>query len=272
MKILRSDNDLNLILNSDVSYQTNAGWSESFSDFEKETLENIINPAEDYETIRFIHKPYSGLTSNSSDLQSDIWFYFYFLSGTTQYVQNYEAVGITNENNTEMSLDSTKSFFRLEFYKVPSGETPTRINRRFVFAKNLSLPLGEKFFINTNNFNNDVYVPVFLGNNYYNKENMYLFWFHNDSAFDETLLTGNTFYMSARFFNANDGSVIEFTNKNLAIDNSGLTTGLRGKKTSPIKFYEKGISGGIEIVEDEDMYYRVIIDRGDFSYQVYFDA
>lgn len=272
MKILRNDNDLNIILNGQQIFKPDAGWSENFEDFEKESLESIINPIKDYETIRYIHEPYSGLTINTSHTQSDIWFYFYFISGGTQYVQNYEAVGISNDDNAKMLLDSTKSFFRLEFYKVPSGETPTRLNRRFVFAKNLSLPLGEKFYCTNNDFNDTIHVPVFKGTNYYNKENMYIFWFHNDTALDETSLTGNTFYMAARFFNANDGSIIEFTNKDLSVDNSGLISERRGKKTEPIKFYEKGISGATEIDEADDIYYRVTISRADYSYKVFYDV
>lgn len=269
MKILQNNTDYNLILNGEQIFKTDAGWSESFADFEKENLEKIINPIEDYETIRYIHEPYSGLTSSSVDTISDIWFYFYFISGST-YVQNYEAIDLSNSENAKMLKQSTRSFFRLEFYKTPSGETPTRINRRLVFAKNLSLPLGEKFYITGNSFNDYVYVPVFMGSNYHNKENMYLFWFHNESALDEIDITGNTFYMSARFYNAKDGSIIEFTNKDLTVDNSGLVNERIGTRSKPIKFYEKGISGAVELDEAEDMYYRITINRDNgYTYKIF---
>ena len=82
-----------------------------------------------------------------------------------------------------------------------------------------------------------------MGSNYRNKENMYLFWFSDDSAFDETTLTGNTFYMTAKFYNSKDGSVIDFTNK--------------------------ALSSGVSANETDDMYFKMIIDRTDYSYQLY---
>ena len=61
--------------------------------------------------------------------------------------------------------------------------------------------------------------------------------------FTDTTLTGNTFWMTSKFYNSIDGSIIDFTN-------SGLTTTQ-------------------EVIEYRDMYYKVIIDRSDYSYEVY---
>lgn len=268
MRIKLSNKDLNILLNSENHSKTELGWSDSFQQYEDESLRDIINPVENYETVRYIHEPYTGITSNASLTQSDIWFYFYFISGAT-YNQSYESVGISNKVNSELQRQSSKSFFRLEFYKTPNNESPNRNNRKLVFSKNLTLPLGEKFFLTADSFNKEIYVPVFNGNNYKNKENMYLFWFADDTAFSETLITGNTFYMSARFFNAIDGSVIEFTNKNLSIDNSLLIDGRIGKKEQPVVFYEKGITGSSVIDEQNDMYYRMIINRNNgYTYKI----
>lgn len=271
MKILRNGNDLNILLKNKQDSKVDLGWSESFEEFEKESLESIINVAENYETMRYIHKSYSGMTASNTNNQTDIWFYFYFASGST-YVQNYEAIGLSNGQNAKLTKATSNSFFRLEFYKTPNNEPPTRLNRRLVFAKNLSIPLGEKFYLTGNTFNDNIFLPVFTGSNYRNKENMYLFWFLDDTAFNETTLTGTTFYMAARFFNSLDGTIVEFTNKDLSISNSTLYTSRRGTRNSPIKFYEKGITGGSEIVEQDDMYYRVEMDRSDYSYQIFIDT
>lgn len=245
MEILRNQNDLNLVLNVETDIKTDLGWSDNFVEFEEQTLEKIINPIENYETVRYIHSPYSGITSNPSDTQSDIWFYFYFLSGST-YVQNYEPTGLLNKENAKMLKQSTESFFRLEFFKTPNDESPERMNRRLVFARNLSLPSGEKYYYTGNSVNDHVFIPVFIGSNYRNKENMYLFWFQDDSAFDETTLTGNTFWMTAKYFNSKDGTITDFTNYNTS-----------------------GYTSNTELVESRDFYYKVVINRGDYSYQVY---
>lgn len=259
MEILRKNTDQNLVVNPNQSFKTDLGWTENAEMMEKEILYEIINPTENYETVRYIHKPY---VNSSGFTQTDIWFYFYFgdfqyntsnpanpiVTGVT-FKQDYQLMDITLQENALMLKQSTESFFRLEFYKTPNDEAPTSINRRMVFAKNLALPIGEKVFYtgttsgSTIPMNDYIYFPVFMGSNYRNKENMYFFWFTDDTPFDETTLTGNTFYMTAKFYNAKTGEVFDFTNKTKGPNDT--------------------------IVEQNDMYYKVIIDRTDYSYQVY---
>jgi hypothetical protein len=239
MEILRKDEDLSIVINKEQDFQTNLGWQENMVQFEDEVLSSIINPIENYETVRYIHSPY---TCSGGVTQTDIWFYFYFIDNYNSYNNglDYNLVGITSEENAKMLKQSTESFFRLEFFKTPNDEVPTRINRKLVFAKNLSLPLGEKFFYTP--LRDYVHLPVFKGSNVENKENMYLFWFQDDSVLSETTLTGNTFWVTAKFFNAKDGNIIDFVNSNF--------------------------SSTHEINESDDMYYKVVIDKSDYSYQV----
>ena len=247
MKILRDNDDKKIILNQDLSFRTDLGWEDSAKELESQTLRKIINPIENYETVRYIHKPYNTTLGSLTFPQTDIWFYFYFLSGST-YVQDYEPTGLSANENALMQKKITTSFFRLEFFKTPSkivnnvevSDQPSRLNRRMVFAKNLSLPLGEKYFYTT--LNDYIYKPAFMGSNYRNKENMYFFWFQDETALNETSLTGNTFWMTAKFYNAEDGSIQDFVKSDI---------------------------GSSEVNETNDMYYKVIIDKTDYSYQVF---
>jgi hypothetical protein len=118
MKILQNTNDLNIVINSEQNFQTDLGWQDNLVQFEDEVLKDIINPADNYETVRYIHEPYNKTISGVTLNQTDIWFQFYFKSGST-YVQDYEAVGITKRENELMLKQSTESFFRLEFFKTP---------------------------------------------------------------------------------------------------------------------------------------------------------
>lgn len=247
MEILRKDENQNLIINKEQDFQNNLGWEENMLQFEDEVLSTIINPIENYETVRYIHKPYDTEVSGLTFSQTDIWYSFYFTSGST-YTQDYNVVGIDTHENAKMLKQATESFFRLEFYKTPhiSGTTyqaPTRSNRKLSFARNLSLPLGEKYFYTGNNINEDIFFPVFMGSNYRNKENMYLFWFQDESVLSESVLSGDTFWMTVKFYNANDGSIIDFVNR--------------------------PIYSGVEIVESTDMYYKLVIDRSDYTYQYF---
>ena len=252
MEILKNSNNLNIVVNSEQNFRTDLGWQDNLADFEDEILKDIINPSKNYETVRYIHKPYDKTISGITMSQTDIWFQFYFSSGDTpNYVLDYNPVGISTQENQLMTKQSIESFFRLEFYKTPGSitnyvltcEPPTRQNRRLINSKNLSLPLGEKYFHTGSNYGYNIYVPVFTGSNYRNKENMYLFWFMDETPFDETNITGNTFYMTAKYYNAKTGVVMDFVNKYLSI--------------------------GQEIIEEEDIYYKVIIDKTDYSYIVY---
>lgn len=257
MKILTSTDDLKISLNIEQDFKTDLGWEEGALEMEEQILSEIINPIENYETVRYIHKPY---TSSLGVEQTDIWFQFYFLTGST-YVNDYEPTGLSNKENALMLKQTTESFFRLEFFKTPNGVKPDRTNRKLVFAKNLALPLGEKYFHTT--FNDYIFLPVFMGSNYRNKENMYLFWFQDESPFSGTTITGNTFWMTAKFYNAEDGSISDFVNKNFT---DTVYDGRIGKSGNPIKFYEKKSTSSI--TEYEDLYYKVTIDKSDYSYMV----
>jgi hypothetical protein len=244
MRILVKEHDQNLILDANQNFKTDLGWSENAEILDREILYSIINPTENYETVRYIHSPYL----SSGILQTDIWFYFYFYHNST-YTQDYRTQDITLEENSKLLNSASKSFFRLEFYKTPNDDKPTHFNRKMVFAKNLPFSTSERVFYTGNTssgtlpFSDYIQLPVFNGSNFKNTENMYFFWFVDDTPFTDTSITGNTFYMTAKFYNAKDGSVTDFVNKNI------LATS--------------------QIVEENDVYYKVIINRNDFSYQVF---
>lgn len=227
MKIRFDGNEQKLLINQEQNFKTDAGWEESFQVYEDEVLRSIINPIENYETSRYIHKPY---TSNGIS-QSDIWFYFNFVkNGSYNEGIDYGPEGI---EQSDINLTHLKnSFFKLEFYKTPNNESPNRSNRRLVFSKTLNPVVGEKVTLDSGQ---QMYVPVFKGTSVKNKENMYLFWFEDDSVLEETDLTGTTFYMTAKFYNSVYGTKTQFVNK--------------------------VISSSASVVEEDDLYFIVEMDR-----------
>lgn len=258
MEIVRSDLNKNIIINTETEFIPNINWNDTVQKFEQDTLQDIINPKLNFETSRFIHQPYN---SSNGITQNDLWFYFYFYSdnGTThQGGLNYEFVGLSSIENSKLTVNTSESFFRLDFYKIPtlSDDTLDYFNKKLVFTKNLKIPLGEKIFYKT--INDYIYVPIFMGSNYRNDENMNIYWFSDDTVLSDSKLTGNTFYMTARYFNSIDGSVYNFTKTGVAIgdthsesDNTYYTvtinrndntyyitgSGRYGTSDNPIKFY-----------------------------------
>ena len=234
MKKLFEGIDLNYVYNLNTDFQTNAGWEENFEEIEEQFLDVLINPIENYETVRYVHEPYNVTINSVSSRQSDIWFYFYFLDSTNDYDKglDYNLVGISPKENAKMLKHTVNSFFRLEFYSTPDRET-----QKLVMAKTLPLPLGQKVLFKE--LLEDIFVPVFNGNNYRNSENMYMFWFP-----DTSIYTGTTFYMTARFFNSEDGSVNRFLNNtSKAITNSDLPS--------------------------DELYYQVVFNQTNYTYKVY---
>jgi len=241
MKILQSNRDKTILLNGETNFGTDLGWAENFQEFEQETLKEIINPTENFETVRYIHAPYTG---GEGLTQHDLWLEFYFAdsSGDHSGGLNYERTGLSSEENALLLKSEETSFFRLEFYKIPSGHTaPTSSNRKLVFTKNYPIPMGETVYYSPTEEN--IFVPIFIGSNYRNTENMYLYWFQDTTAFEGSTYNNDTFFISAKYFNVIDGTSTTFLNK------------------------DKNANDPID--EENDIYHRMIIDRTDYSYTIY---
>ena len=129
MEILKNSNNLNIVVNSEQSFRTDLGWQDNLAQFEDEILKDIINPSKNYETVRYIHKPYDKTISGITMSQTDIWFQFYFATsgGTPNYVLDYNPVGISTQENELMMRQATESFFRLEFYKTSGSVTKNKL-------------------------------------------------------------------------------------------------------------------------------------------------
>ena len=57
MEILFKNKNMNLVLNQEQDFKTDLGWQENAQELEDQTLEKIINPVDNYETVRYIHQP-----------------------------------------------------------------------------------------------------------------------------------------------------------------------------------------------------------------------
>ena len=326
MEILKNSNNLNIVVNSEQSFRTDLGWQDNLAQFEDEILKDIINPSKNYETVRYIHKPYDKTISGITMSQTDIWFQFYFATsdGTPNYVLDYNPVGISTQENELMMRQATESFFRLEFYKTSGSvtnyvltcEAPTRQNRRLINSKNLSLPLGEKYFHTGDNYGYYIHVPIFTGSNYRNKENMYLFWFDDESVLTDTNLSGTT-TLDKYSFTATTVQTILFMNENNIITQVNIPTGTTsligwtgqtfnypnltyevlgnlndkpGQKTpfyhgmntffmtakffnadrgEILDFINSGQTTSYNITEEKDMYYQIDFDHFERTYQIY---
>lgn len=229
------------MVNAETSFATDLGWEEGFQEYESETLKTVINPPENFETVRYVHGKYTGKEGLT---QYDLWLEFYFANDVGNHTGglNYERIGLDPEDNYKLTRTKNGSFFRLEFYKAPSGETINSVNRKLVFTKNLPLTSGQEVYYTP--ISHNIYVPVFLGTNYKNRENMYFYWFQDGSVLEGSTYSGNDFYLAVKFYNAIDGTSIPFANKIVTISGSTIN-------------------------EDVDMYRKVVLDQTNYSYVIY---
>lgn len=217
MEILKSNTSKNILINNETTFMSNVTWEDNVEQFENNILKKIINPSVNFETNKYIHEPYVGGTGIK---QNDLWFYFYFYGDEVGLTHdgglNYEHVGLSLNDNANLTVNVSESFFRLDFYKIPTTDNKLDFyNKKLVFTKNLKLPLGEKVYFKP--IHDYIHVPIFVGSSFRNEENMNIYWFEDESVLDSNL-TGNTLYMTAKYYNSIDGSVINFSTNRLSVN------------------------------------------------------
>jgi hypothetical protein len=234
MKILRNYNNINLLINNENYYKNDLGWVDNFKEYEKEIVLSVVNPIQNFEMYKYNHNVY---TQNNNIEQNDLWllFKFYNNSFENDYTyNNFDIYDIIRNNETY-----SNSFFRLEFYKTENNDKPTRFNRKLVSTTAIPTNYGEYYY--NKSLNNYIQIPLFISTNFKNADIQSLFWFQNEENILSSLFTGNTFWITAKFFNSNDGFIYDFINNN---------------KTSNIK-------------DTEDTYFKLIIDKENFTYSIY---
>lgn len=235
MEILNNNSENKILLDIKTKFQTDLGWEETVQEFESEVLESIINPLENYETVRYTHKPYNS--------KNDIWYQFYFYNNSSTHVGglDYELIGIKSDENKKLTNSNNPCFFRLEFYKTPNNVLPNRNNRKLAFTKMLLVPSGEKVFYKK--IFDYIYVPIFRGSSYLKNENVDLYWFYDDDVLKGSIYSGDTFYLTVRFYNTLDNSIYNFTNKSLTPTQT--------------------------ISEENDVYYKFVLDKTTLTFQLF---
>lgn len=250
MQILNNNQDVDLKLNMDQQFVPNLDWEGSFKEYENQITNQIINPIESFESTKYLHQPYISGPVNSDN----IWYFFYFKDNNNTYNNglDYSLIGISPQDNSNLVKGTTSSFFRLEFYS-----TPNIGDQKLLFTKNVNITSGQKVFdLNINDF---IYVPVFKSNGIYNNEISNIYWFANEDVY-----SGLTFYMTARFFNSNDGSITQLLNKNLTTQDT-LSNNVRvGTYSSPINFYEN--DSNYDVTVENDFFYKVTLNRNNMTY------
>lgn len=211
--------------------------SDSLVDFEKETISEVINQDKDFEVARFAHyhNPYSETT--------DINYEFNFVpsgatTANTTWLSSYTVQGFTADEIYYYANSFKKSFFKLDFY----DSTNQNVQQNYItviLPTQEGLTTPELVSKSIQQVKKPTFKLDFLGD----KEGFFIYWLKN-----RDFINLDTFYMTAKFFDAKTGIFIKMMNRSQA-----TLTGIN-KFNFPQEFY---------------LYYKVVLNYSDYTYKVY---
>ncbi len=171
------------------------GLDLAIEEYEKNIITEVIGVGRDFEISRFAHAPATGTTNNT-----EINYEFYFYSGGSlndinNWRVNYLSEGFTPQEVYYYENNFSNSFFKLDFYDTPDEKK--QVNYLTVI---LPTQQGLKMDAQMQRTLVSIKKPEFVLDYVGDKEGFFLYWLKK-----RTFLDINTFYMSAKFYNAKTG-------------------------------------------------------------------
>jgi hypothetical protein len=194
---VNSTKELNIPIQMDWDYLDR---SDSLIDFEQKTINEIINNDKDFEVERFSH------AGNLNDTEINYNFYFApsgATSANTIWDKSYITQGFTPNQIYYSSNSFVRSFFKLDFY-----DTTNQKDQKNYFTIILTPPnsITPEIAVATNFLN--VKIPTFKMDYIGNKEGFFIYWLKN-----RDFINIDTFYMTAKFFDAKNGIFYKMMNR-----------------------------------------------------------
>ena len=247
--VIRQDGDTDKQINIPVELKWDyLGLDMAIQEYEKEVITEVIGVGRDFEISRFVHAPATGTTNNT-----EINYEFYFYSGGSMndinnWRVNYLSEGFTPQEVYYYENNFANSFFKLDFYDTPDEKKQTNY-------LTVILPTQQGLNMDTQMQRTLVSIkkPEFILDYVGDKEGFFLYWLKK-----RTFLNINTFYMSAKFYNAKTGQFV---------------TMMTGKGTTPFD-----LTNGPQALLNRNkyafdntqfMYYTVKLDYPTQTYQVF---
>lgn len=253
-----NDNDTQFNLPLEIKFD-NVGREDLITDYENDVIEQVINPVEDFETTRYSHKKWTtanNLVKNSTSYEfyffnrtipvdntvpanSNLWVPSYTYVDPTVYA-NYSGITFTDKELYYYANSFKRSFFKLDFYDTTDPE-----NQQIYFTIVIPTQQGRKTQVDIGTPNVpkpvDIRTPIFDLDYVGDKEGYFIYWLKSREYIDL-----NTFYMSAKFFNAKIGQFVRMTNRP-----------------------QSNISQKFKFNKSEYFYYKVDLDVNNYEYEVF---
>lgn len=186
------DKEINIPVQLNWDY---LGLDQAIEEYESKIITEVIGVGRDFEVSRFAHAPMTGGTEST-----EINYEFYFYSGGTisdinNWRINYISEGFTPQEVYYYSNNFTNSFFKLDFYDSTDNKKQTNY-------LTVILPTQQGLTMDTVMQRTPVSIkkPKFILNYVGDKAGFFLYWLKK-----RTFLDIDTFYMTAKFYNAKTG-------------------------------------------------------------------
>ena len=211
------------------------GLDMAIDELEDAAIAEVIGAGYDFEVDRFGHQPYN------PDSDTSINYEFYFFSGGSlntpnSWRMNYLGEGFTVQDIFYYSNGFEKSFFKLDFYDTVDDK-----KQKNYFTVIIPTQQGGRINALMNRTPVTIKYPKFVLDYVGDKEGFFLYWLKNPD-----FIPINTFYMTAKFWNAKTGTFTKMMNTPQS------NVGSNKYNFDTIKYY----------------YYRVVMDYINESYFV----
>lgn len=235
----------NILLDKQINIPVELKWDyegldDAIDQYETQAIKDVIGSGYDFEVNRFPHT-----ADEQGNTAINYEFYFYSggsLSAPNSWQLSYLGEGFTTQDIFYYSNKFTRSFFKLDFY-----DTVDEKRQKNYFT--IIIPTQQGEFMNINMARTPVAIrmPKYKLNYIGDKEGFFLYWLKSLK-----FLPINTFYMTAKFFNAGTGEFTKMMN------------------TPQSTIYSSSLGGNVYAFDNTRyFYYRVVLDYVDISYRVF---
>ena len=171
------------------------GMDLSIDEYEVKMIEEVIGKGRDFEVSRFAHAPATGTTDNT-----EVNYEFYFYSGGSLNDQSnwrldYQSEGFTPQEIYYYRNNFANSFFKLDLYDTPDEKKQTNYVT-IILPTQQGLTMEAQMQRTLVNIKKPKFVLDYLGD----KDGFFIYWLKK-----RTFLNIDTFYMSAKFYDAKVG-------------------------------------------------------------------
>lgn len=216
-----------------------SGRQDSIEEYQEKMVNEVLGLPYDFEIARFSHKEFQNETT---ELNYKFNFFDNSVSVTSStqsnWVLDYTPQGFSDSELYYFEKPFTKSFFKLDFYNTDDEKTQQLY---FTIILPVQQGLTQSVIVNPTIGNANVKIPDMVLDYIGDKEGYYIYWLR-----DRNYIDIDTFYMSAKFFNAKKG----FYSTMLNTPQSSITPNPFNFQSS--KYY----------------YYKVVLDYPTKTYQV----